>query len=163
MKLKQLKKRLGKEVTSAILPECSAAPSRASWSSFFSWRNGSFCHSRVSAGWEDGPPLQPVCAAGSLYVWIFFLASLSSACCGPHSFPACIQGQKQDFTLGSQWHRTWRTFSPWLLLCHSVHKRTPKSWHHHWVPAHQIRHLAMPSPTASRGVDPPRGGGKSGH
>lgn len=96
MKLKRLKKHLGKEVKSAVPPECSAAPSHASWSSFFSWRNGSFCHSRVSAGWEDGPPLQPVCAAGSLYVWIFFLASLSSACCGPHSFPACTQGQNQD-------------------------------------------------------------------
>lgn len=79
---------------SAILPECSAAPSRASWSWFFSWRNGSFCRSRVSAGWEAGPPLQPVCAAGSLCVWISFLASLSWACCGPRSFPA---GAKQGF------------------------------------------------------------------
>lgn len=163
MKLKQLKTRLGKEVKSAIPPECSAAPSHASWSSFFSWRNGSFCHSRVSAGWEDGPPLQPVCAAGSLYVWIFFLASLSSACCGPHSFPVCIQGQNktslritvtQDLE-DLQSLATTLSFSPWKDT--KILTTTPG--------LSRARLVTRPCPALlplELYYDPPRGG-KSGH
>lgn len=147
MKLEQLKKCLEKELKSAILPECSAVPSRASWSSFFSWRNGSFCRRRVSAGWEDGPPLQPVCAAGSLCVWIFFPASLSSVCCGPHSFPACIQSQKNKTLLRIT---ATQDLEDLLLLAtlppFSSQKDTKMSRHK----GNQTRPPAMPSPTASR-------------
>lgn len=42
---------------------------------------------------------------------------------------------KTRLPLASQCHRTRRTFNYWLLLCHPVHERTPKSRLHHRVPA----------------------------